>query len=62
MVKLLLKTGKADVDWKDEEGRTPLSWVEGGHEAVVKRLLDRQGRAKYSSLNFRYTVGGERGS
>ena len=41
MVKLLLETGKADVDWKDEEGRTPLLWaVEGGHEAVVKRLLD----------------------
>ena len=41
MIKLLLETGKAVLDWKDEEGRTPLSWaVKGGHEAVVKWLLD----------------------
>ena len=63
MVKLLLKIGKANVNQKDKEGRTPLLWaVERGHEVVVKRLLDRQGRAKYLSLNFRYIVGGEQGS
>ena len=41
VVKLLLDTGKVDVDSKDEYGRTPL-WIaaENGHEAVVKLLLD----------------------
>jgi ankyrin repeat domain-containing protein 50 len=40
VVKLLLETGKVDVDSKDEDyGRTPLSWAaENGHEAVVKLL------------------------
>ncbi|KAK3900881.1 ankyrin repeat-containing domain protein, partial [Staphylotrichum tortipilum] len=41
VVKVLLDTGKADVDSKDDAGRTPLSWAAGnGHEAVVKVLLD----------------------
>src|ERR1700722_225845 len=43
VVKLLLKTGKVDVDSKDMDwgGRTPLSRAaEGGHEAVVKLLLE----------------------
>lgn len=36
VVKLLLGTGKVDVDSKDEDGRTPLSLAaERGHEAVV---------------------------
>jgi len=40
VVKLLLATGKADVDSKDNEGQTPLSWAALlGHEAVVKLLL-----------------------
>jgi len=39
VVKLLLATGKANVDSKDENGQTPLSWAaENGHEAVVKLL------------------------
>ena len=39
MVKLLLKTGKVDVDFKDNDGQTPMSRaVEGGHEGVVKLL------------------------
>jgi hypothetical protein len=39
--KLLLDTGKVDVDSKDNYGRTPLSWAaENGHEAIVKILLD----------------------
>jgi ankyrin repeat protein len=40
VVKLLLQTGKVDVDSKDTEyGRTPLSWAaEEGHEEVVKLL------------------------
>ena len=40
--KLLLKTGKVDVDSKDKEyGQTPLSWAaRGGHEAVAKLLLE----------------------
>ncbi|OBS17522.1 hypothetical protein FPOA_12014 [Fusarium poae] len=41
MVKMLLDTGKVDVDAKDYIGRTPLSWAaENGHEAVVKMLVD----------------------
>jgi ankyrin repeat protein len=42
VVKLLLETGKVDVDSKDNNyGRTPLSWAaENGHEAVVKLLLE----------------------
>ncbi|KAM0710562.1 hypothetical protein Q7P35_002233 [Cladosporium inversicolor] len=40
-VKLLLDTGKVDVDSKDNNGRNPLSLAaENGHEAVVKLLLD----------------------
>jgi len=42
VVKLLLNTGKVDVDLKDTKyGWTPLSWAsENGHEDVVKLLLD----------------------
>ncbi|OCL00089.1 putative kinesin [Cenococcum geophilum 1.58] len=42
VVKLLLETGKANVDSKDNDsGRTPLSRAaEGGHEAVVGLLLE----------------------
>ncbi|KAJ5653773.1 hypothetical protein N7490_000776 [Penicillium lividum] len=40
VVKLLLQTGKVDVDLKDVYQQTPLSWAAGnGHEAVVKLLL-----------------------
>jgi ankyrin repeat protein len=40
VVKLLLATGKVDVDSKSKYGQTPLSWAaERGHEAVVKLLL-----------------------
>ena len=39
VVKLLLKTGKADVDSKDNEGRTLLMFAaEHSHEVVVKLL------------------------
>src|SRR4051794_41944959 len=41
IIKILLDTGKVDVDSKDKDGRTPLSWAaEKGHEAEVKMLLD----------------------
>jgi hypothetical protein len=50
VVKLLLATGKAEVDSKDTEyGRTPLSWAaENGHEAIVKLLL-ATGKAEVDS-------------
>jgi ankyrin repeat protein len=40
VVKLLVDTGKADIDSKDKEyGLTPLSWAaQKGHEAVVRLL------------------------
>jgi ankyrin repeat protein len=42
VVKLLLETGKVDLESKDTEyGQTPLSWaVRNGHESVVKLLLE----------------------
>ncbi|PNP60690.1 hypothetical protein FNYG_14580 [Fusarium nygamai] len=40
IVKLLLATGKVDVNLKAYGGQTPLSWAaEKGHEAIVKLLL-----------------------
>jgi ankyrin repeat protein len=40
-VKQLLDTGKVEVDSKDKNGRTPLSWAaDYGQEATVKQLLD----------------------
>ncbi|KAF7181194.1 hypothetical protein CNMCM7691_000323 [Aspergillus felis] len=49
-VKLLLETGKVDVDSMDSEyGRTPLSWAaQNGREAVVKLLLET-GKADVNS-------------
>ncbi|KAJ5887721.1 hypothetical protein N7495_007762 [Penicillium taxi] len=41
VVKMLLDTGRVDVDSKDTNGRTPLSWAaRDGHVAVVKMFLD----------------------
>jgi hypothetical protein len=40
VVKLLLKTGKVEVNSKDKNGLTPLSWAaRNGHEAIVKLPL-----------------------
>lgn len=37
--KLLLSTEKVDIDAKDEDGRTPLSWAEkNGHDVIVQLL------------------------
>jgi ankyrin repeat protein len=39
IAKLLLETGKVDVDSKSEDGWTPLSWAaESGYEAIAKLL------------------------
>jgi ankyrin repeat protein len=44
IVKLLLDTGKVDINARDECGQTPLSWAAGnGHEAVARLLLARDG-------------------
>lgn len=59
IIRLLLQTGKVDVDLKDNGGRTPLSWAaEFGEEGVVELLLgtgsvdvnlkDNQGRTPLS--------------
>ena len=58
VVKLLLDTGKVDVDCKDRDGRTPLSWAvdgmplsrvaENGHEAVAKLLLEKGAKESQS--------------
>ena len=51
MVKLLLATGKADVDLKDKYGQTPLSRAaKYGQETVVKLLL-ATGKADVDSKN-----------
>jgi ankyrin repeat protein len=43
VVKLLLETGKVDINSKDKSGRTALSWAAGGgHLAVVERLLQEK--------------------
>ena len=59
VVKLLLDTGKVDVDVKDDDGSTPLSWAaEQGHEAVVRLLLDNgadiniENRSGWTSLQL----------
>jgi len=50
VVKLLLETGKVEVDSKDSKyGQTPLSWAaRNGYEAVVKLLLE-SGKADVDS-------------
>jgi ankyrin repeat protein len=45
IIKLLLETGKVDIDGRDEYGRTPLMWAaRNGHEAIVKLLEKRADR------------------
>ena len=40
-VKLLLESGTVEVDSRDDTGRTPLLYAaKGGHETVVKLLLE----------------------
>ena len=53
--RLLLVTGKADVNSRDDQfGRTPLSCAaENGHEAVVKLLVDT-GKADIDSKDKKY--------
>ena len=52
MVKLLLEAGKADIEWKDKNNRTPLLWaIEGGHKDIVKLLLKAGVK-----VNYKYTT------
>lgn len=53
-MKLLLETGKVDVDLKSDSGWTPLSWAaERGREAVVKLLLET-GKVDMDSKDSKY--------
>jgi ankyrin repeat protein len=41
IVRLLVETGKVDIDVKNKDGVTPLLWAaKNGHDAVVKQLLE----------------------
>ena len=54
MVKLLLEA-KPEVDSKDDDGRTPLSWAaENGHEGIVKLLLEAK-----ANINSKDDFGGQ---
>jgi ankyrin repeat protein len=56
VVKLLLETGKVDVDSKDKCEQTPLSWAAiEGHEAVVKLLL-KTGKIDFDSKDGQYRL------
>jgi hypothetical protein len=42
LISLVLEIGKIEINAKDKNGWTALSWaVERGHEAIVKLLLDK---------------------
>ncbi|KAH8800858.1 heterokaryon incompatibility protein-domain-containing protein [Xylogone sp. PMI_703] len=52
VVKLLLKTGKADVNSEDYDSQILLLWAAGnGHEAIVKLLLERGAEPKAKDEN-----------
>ncbi|GKU10748.1 unnamed protein product, partial [Fusarium langsethiae] len=52
IVKLLLDKD-AEIDAKDENGRTPLSWAaRNGHDAVVKLLLDKGAEIDAKDSNY----------
>ncbi|QMW34992.1 hypothetical protein G4B84_010483 [Aspergillus flavus NRRL3357] len=54
IVEILLQTEDIDVDSKDSNGRTPLSWAaENGYEMIVKLLLDT-GRVDVESKDSEY--------
>ncbi|KAL9062687.1 MAG: hypothetical protein Q9157_008713, partial [Trypethelium eluteriae] len=54
VVRMLLETGKADIESKDKFGQTPLSWAaERGQEAVVRVLL-KTGKADIESKDKEY--------
>jgi ankyrin repeat protein len=45
-----------DVNAKDKNGRTPLSWAaENGHEAVLKLLLEKNAHIEYQDNKHDWT-------
>jgi ankyrin repeat protein len=54
VIKLLLGTDAVDPDFKDNDGRTQLSWAAGkGHEAVVRLLLATKANVNSQSSDGR---------
>lgn len=65
MIELLLQRDKVDLNAKDRNGQSPLSWQrEGGHDAVVKLLLLRKDVDTYSwdKLPYNTTILGDKGT
>ncbi|KAI7970196.1 hypothetical protein EIK77_008423 [Talaromyces pinophilus] len=59
VVKFLIESGKADVNWKDKKGWMPLSWaIEGNHWAAVRQLI-RAGAKVHYKYNVSYEAVGE---
>jgi hypothetical protein len=52
VVKRLLDESVAGIDWKDEDGRTPLSWAAGnGERSIVKLLLYKGAQIEFKDNN-----------
>jgi hypothetical protein len=63
MIELLLQRDEVDLNAKDRNGQSPLSWQrEGGHDAVVKLLLLRKDVDTYSwdKLPYNTTILGDK--
>jgi hypothetical protein len=54
VVRLLVSKGKVEVDARDSDGRTPLSWAaESGHETVARLLVEEGADLESQNIYFR---------